>query len=281
MRFSIVTPSYKNGKWLQLCIPSVADQGKDILLEHIVQDSCSDDETPEILARHPHVTAVIEKDRSMYDAVNRGFAKARGEFLAYLNCDEQYLPGTLRKVAAFFDANPKVDILFCDTLIVGKNGDYRCFRRATPPRLAQSWIGNSLNTLTAATFARRSVFHERKLRFSDSLRYLGDVVWTCDMLRAGIPFAIRNEFTTIFTQTGENMSLKDNARREKAELLARAPFWMRAARPLILAHNRLLRILHGAYRCDPHDYSIYSLDSPTQRKTFHVSHPTARWDHRG
>src|SRR5437667_196937 len=41
MRFSIITPSFRNSDWLKLCIASVADQG--VELEHIVQDSCSDD----------------------------------------------------------------------------------------------------------------------------------------------------------------------------------------------------------------------------------------------
>ena len=40
------------------------------------------------------VRAFVEKDQGMYDAVNRGLRRATGEMLAYLNCDEQYLPGT-------------------------------------------------------------------------------------------------------------------------------------------------------------------------------------------
>lgn len=77
MRFSIITPSYRSGRWLKLCIPSVADQ-EGVDFEHIVQDSCSDDETREWLPGDPRVTAVIEKDSGMYDAVNRGFRRATG-----------------------------------------------------------------------------------------------------------------------------------------------------------------------------------------------------------
>jgi len=49
MQFSIITPSFRNSKWLQLCIPSVADQ--DVELEHIVQDAGSDDGTPGVAAK--------------------------------------------------------------------------------------------------------------------------------------------------------------------------------------------------------------------------------------
>jgi glycosyltransferase involved in cell wall biosynthesis len=100
MKFSIVTPSFRNSSWLKLCIASVADQ-QGVELEHIVQDSCSDDGTQDWLPQDKRVKAFIEKDGGMYDAVNRGYRRATGDILAYLNCDEQYLPGALKAVADF------------------------------------------------------------------------------------------------------------------------------------------------------------------------------------
>ena len=49
VNFSIVTPSFRNSRWLKLCIASVADQ-QGVELEHIVQDSCSDDGTQDWLS---------------------------------------------------------------------------------------------------------------------------------------------------------------------------------------------------------------------------------------
>src|SRR3954468_9321875 len=91
MKFTIVTPSFRNSEWLKLCIPSVADQG--VAHEHIVQDAGSDDGTLEWLPQDTRVAAFVEKDRGMYDAVNRGYRRGTGDIFAYLNCDEQYLPG--------------------------------------------------------------------------------------------------------------------------------------------------------------------------------------------
>ena len=54
VKFSIITPSFRNSAWLKLCIASVADQ-KGVQLEHIVQDSCSDDGTSEWLPNDPRV----------------------------------------------------------------------------------------------------------------------------------------------------------------------------------------------------------------------------------
>src|ERR1051325_81686 len=66
MKFSIVTPSFRNSKWLKLCVASVADQ-EGVEVEHIVQDSCSDDGTQDWLSKDPRVKAFIEKDTGMYD----------------------------------------------------------------------------------------------------------------------------------------------------------------------------------------------------------------------
>ena len=76
MRFSIITPSFRNSAWLKLCIASVADQG--IELEHIVQDSLSDDGTLDWLLSDHRVKAYAEKDAGMYDAVNRGLKRSSG-----------------------------------------------------------------------------------------------------------------------------------------------------------------------------------------------------------
>jgi glycosyltransferase involved in cell wall biosynthesis len=100
MTFFIITPSLRNSDWLKLCIASVADQQVDA--EHIVQDACSDDGTLDWLPHDKRVKAFIEKDSGMYDAVNRGLRKAIGEILAYLNCDEQYLPGALQRVVKIY-----------------------------------------------------------------------------------------------------------------------------------------------------------------------------------
>src|SRR5947207_3288616 len=104
VRFSIITPSFNPAPWLPLCIASVADQAVDV--EHIVQDAGSTDGTLEWLRNDGRVKAFVERDGGMYDALNRGLRRAQGDILAYLNCDEQYLPGCLQRVDAFFRDHP-------------------------------------------------------------------------------------------------------------------------------------------------------------------------------
>jgi glycosyltransferase involved in cell wall biosynthesis len=132
--FSIVTPSYKQPMWLQLCAASVADQNAPgIAIEHIVQDSLSGPEIAEAVKSFPNLKLISEKDKGMYDAINRGWEKATGDVLCWLNCDEEYLPGVLSKVADYFRAHPETEVLFADAIIVDNDGNYVCSRQVLTP----------------------------------------------------------------------------------------------------------------------------------------------------
>ena len=272
MRFSIITPSFRSGAWLRLCLASVADQG--VEHEHLVQDAGSDDGTLDWLLHDSRVQAFVEKDQGMYDAINRGLRRARGEYLAYLNCDEQYLPGALAAVGDFLDRHPQTDVLLADALIVDPEGRYLCHRQALTPRRAHTWVSGNLSLLTCATFFRRRLL-ERGLYFDPAWRDLGDAEWVLRLIGAGVRFDCLPVVTTAFTDTGENMNLKPNAQRERARLQAGAPAWMRRLRPFIILHHRWRRLWAGHYWVRPCAYAIYTRQSPQQRVVFHVARPTA------
>src|SRR5687768_3530985 len=100
-KFSIVTPSFRNSQWLKLCVASVADQ--EVEQEHLIQDAGSDDGTLDWLLSDSRVRAFVEKDAGMYDALNRALSKTSGEYIGFLNCDEQYLPNALQVAGDFLD----------------------------------------------------------------------------------------------------------------------------------------------------------------------------------
>jgi glycosyltransferase involved in cell wall biosynthesis len=273
MQFSIITPSFRNSDWLKLCIASVADQ--DVEHEHIIQDSCSDDDTPNWLPHDKRVRAYIEKDRGMYDAVNRGLSRASGQILAYINCDEQYLVGALKSVWKFFQERPDVEVAFAHAIVIDPHGNYICERHASVPRKYHSWVSGNLSILTAATFFRRSLIDRRRILFDDTKRDVSDALWVLRLIREKVRMAVLPELVSAFTETGENMNLKPNAQREKAEVLAQAPAWARRCRPLIVAHYRLQRLLAGHYRSrPPYDYAVFTRRSPHQRVTTRVEKPT-------
>jgi glycosyltransferase involved in cell wall biosynthesis len=274
VKFSIVTPSFRNSKWLKLCIASVADQ-QGVELEHIVQDSCSDDGTQDWLPQDSRVKAFIEKDAGMYDAVNRGYRRATGDILAYLNCDEQYLPGALKSVAEFFEANPKVEVALAGSIVTDGEGKYICHRHQMAPHPQAVWFRFPI--LTSSIFIRRKVIAEREIFFDTKWRDLGDFHWVQALMKNKVPMKVCDSFTSVFADTGENMNLKPNAIREKVETDKMIPAWVRALKPLWILHHRLRRLAAGHFSLKPTSYEIYTLQSPDRRVKIDVSKPTAVW----
>ncbi len=274
MKFSIVTPSFRNSAWLKLCIASVADQ-QGVEHEHIVQDSCSDDDTQDWLRRDPRVQAFIEKDNGMYDAVNRGYRRASGDILAYLNCDEQYLPGALKTVQDFFERRPEIEVALAGSFVTDIEGRYVCHRPSLMPHPQHMWF--RFLALTSSMFIRRRVIHERGIGFDPHWRVLGDLHWVRALMQSRVPMAVCDAFTSVFTDTGDNLSLKPEAIRERAETEALIPRWVRWLQPLWIAHYRLHRLAAGHFNLKQTSYSIYTRHSPERRVTFDVPRHTSIW----
>ncbi len=114
-RISIVTPSYNQGQFIEETIRSVLLQGYPNL-EYIIIDGGSSDNSVEIIKKYEHYLSywVSEPDKGPTDAINKGWEKANGEIIAYLNSDDAYLPGTLATIAETFQEN-------CDARVVCGN----------------------------------------------------------------------------------------------------------------------------------------------------------------
>ncbi|NMJ42853.1 glycosyltransferase [Roseomonas sp. JC162] len=91
-RFTIVTPCLNRAATIGAAIESVLAQNHPSV-EHIIVDGGSTDGTAEVLARYPHLTVVREKDRNLYDAINKGLRRATGDIVGLLNSDDLYAPG--------------------------------------------------------------------------------------------------------------------------------------------------------------------------------------------
>ncbi len=117
MRFSIITPSFNQGRFLADCIDSVLLQ-TEIEVEHIIVDAGSSDETIEVLKRYPHLIWSSEQDDGMSDGINKGFRRATGDWVMWLNCDDYLLPGALAQVARFIRGHSEADIVHGDCVFV-------------------------------------------------------------------------------------------------------------------------------------------------------------------
>lgn len=134
---SIVTPSYNQGEFLSTTIESVLSQEGDFYLDYIIMDGGSTDNSVEImqsfdglLQRGEWNVACkgitfrwhSEKDKGQADAVNKGFAQAKGKILGWLNSDDTYLPGAVAKILDIFRSNPDTVMVYGNAWYTGRDG---------------------------------------------------------------------------------------------------------------------------------------------------------------
>ena len=110
--FSIVTPSFNQGEFIERTIRSVLSQDTDAV-EYLVVDGGSTDDTLAVLKRYDdRLRWVSEQDDGQAHAVNKGLRATSGELIGWLNSDDVYLPGTLAAVARAFEEAPDVDVVY-------------------------------------------------------------------------------------------------------------------------------------------------------------------------
>jgi glycosyltransferase involved in cell wall biosynthesis len=133
LSLSIITPSLNVRSHLEACLRSVAEQvRKDH--EHIVIDGGSTDGSVKLLASwkaHP-LRWVSEPDRGQAHAINKGFAMAQGDILAWLNADDLYEPWSVQRVLHHFEGSETLEFLYGLALIIDADGKF--VRVAPQPR---------------------------------------------------------------------------------------------------------------------------------------------------
>jgi glycosyltransferase involved in cell wall biosynthesis len=126
MRVSIVTPSYNQGRFLERTLRSVLCQTHQDL-QYIVVDACSEDNTSAILESYAlelH-TLIREPDSGPAEALEKGFRRAEGEILAYLNADDCFASNSvLAQVVEHFDNDQTLDVLYGRRITTDGDGHF-------------------------------------------------------------------------------------------------------------------------------------------------------------
>jgi glycosyltransferase involved in cell wall biosynthesis len=120
---SIVTPSYNMERYIADTIESVLAQDYP-RIEYIVVDGGSTDGSLRILERYrDRLRLIVGKDKGPSDAAHRGFTEAGGEFFAWLNADDTYLPGAVRTGVEWLVGHPDTDVVYGEGYWIGENGE--------------------------------------------------------------------------------------------------------------------------------------------------------------
>ena len=138
---SIITPSFNQAHYIEATIQSVLGQDHP-RIEYIVVDGGSTDGTLDIIKKYEDKLAfwVSEKDKGQTDAINKGFARATGDILAWINSDDTYEPGAVSAAVNYLQEHPEVGMVYADCnfinergRVIGKFGsaqtDYRLLRQ--------------------------------------------------------------------------------------------------------------------------------------------------------
>lgn len=120
---TIITPSYNQAEFLEYAIRSVLAQDVPDL-EYFIVDGGSTDGSVEIIQKYADHLAwwVSESDSGQAEAINKGFARAQGEFVAWLNSDDMYAPGMLKQALAVLRAHPEVGLVFGNAVSIDEHG---------------------------------------------------------------------------------------------------------------------------------------------------------------
>ncbi|MCX6055512.1 MAG: glycosyltransferase family 2 protein [Chloroflexi bacterium] len=119
---SIVTPSFNQAAFLEKTICSVLDQDYP-KIEYLIADGGSSDGSVEIIQKYSQRINwwVSEKDSGQAEAINKGFKRAQGEVVAWINSDDYYLPGAIREAVRALDENPEVGLVFGNVRVVDQS----------------------------------------------------------------------------------------------------------------------------------------------------------------
>lgn len=288
----VLTPVLNARVWLPRCVASVADQ-EGVAVRHLILDGKSSDGTVEWLEAHGRpwnpdedlawrtgetyrLEWISAPDRGMYEALNRGLTRLHEKWFAWLNADEQYLPGALKWRMDLAEQRPGISIWIGDTLLVSPDGELLSWRKSAGllwPLIAAT----DLYTPSCAMVFHRRVL-DAQVQFDSRWKSVADELFVVEVLRRGFRWAHCGRTVAASCVTGENLSLSAIAMHETAELKRSYPWWTRRGRPLWQCARRAWKLVWGAWRPPtPLVYEIYTGSNLSKRHRFVVSRPSWRW----
>ena len=158
---SVIVPSFNQGRFIRHTIESTLSQSYRPL-ELLVIDGASTDETVEVLKSFdsaPELRWWSEPDSGIVEAVNKGFARARGQIGAIQSSDDSYLPGAVEGLVAALKRSPEVGLVYGDGIKVDPDGN-ELARSQTGPFSIENFLCKRTNVIQGAAAFRMELVRE-------------------------------------------------------------------------------------------------------------------------
>lgn len=272
---SIITPSFNQASYLEYTLRSVLEQDYPNI-EYLVVDGASTDGSLDIIRKYEKRINwwISEKDNGQADAINKGFRRAKGEFIAWLNSDDMYARDAVSKAVAALTRNERAGMIFSNVFSIDAHnrifntmcyGDY-----GLADLMAFNIIGQP------GVFMRRAILQEAG-EMDLSYTYLLDhQLWLRIAEIAPIQYVNDYFAAARFHPAAKNIAMASEFGREAFAILD----WMRGQpgmKEIFKQSER--RIISGAYRLS----ARYLLDGGLNAKAFNHYlkslwyHPATAW----
>jgi glycosyltransferase involved in cell wall biosynthesis len=235
MRFTVVTPVMNGITWLAECVASVEAQRADVDVEHIILDPGSTDGSREWLRQHAaHATLVFERDDGQTDALSRGFARASGNVLGWLNADDLLEAGALARVRDAFERAPGAVGVSGEALTIDMEGRVTGVIRTPRDGSLAGLLASPGNMAQPSTFFRRKAYIDAG-GLDASVDLAMDVALWLRLARLA-PFALMpGVVLSRFRIHGDARSVRDAGRTAREDLRIRRRAGMALLSPAGLA----------------------------------------------
>lgn len=200
MRISVVMPAYNAEKFIGAALDSVADQSL-VPLETIVVDDGSTDRTAELAGSHRLADLIVvqQQNKGPAAARNAALTGARGDWIAFLDADDLWMPGKLALQAHLADHRPEVDIW------LGATEGVAIDHLPQKPGAFMASFASRLFLQLGATLVRRAIF-ERVGLFDPQLAYGEDLDWIMRAQEMGAIIQTHSDTVLQYQRHGENMT---------------------------------------------------------------------------
>lgn len=146
IKVSIIIPCFNHGKYLQETLKSVEHSITEYSYEVIiVNDGSTDAYTNEYLAqlKKENYTVIFQENKGVCETRNVGIRQAKGVYILPIDADNNIKPDYIQKAVKFLDQNPKIDIVYCNALLIGdQTGVTNCGEHNLQRLMLDNYIDN-------------------------------------------------------------------------------------------------------------------------------------------